>query len=311
MHLIRSTPRTAVLAIVGLMTAACGGNAALSSVGPSSASGRASISGIVRGTAVTPTPSRTLSEETFTTLDSKSGVTISVVGTGISTNADNQGQFTLDNVPSGTVVLNFSAPNSNATVTLQGVGAGDRVQITVTVNGNNAHVDSEHHNNGEISARITSIDSGNSSFQAGNLTIKTTSSTVIRHGSKTVAFSDLKPGDHVQVRGTRDGSTVTATEIKVEQGGQGGDNEDDDDDDNNHDHEAEVSGKVSGLLNSNSNSCPAIAFTIGTTKVRADQNTTYGNGTSCSAIKNDLKVDVRGTKQNDGSVLASRISLDD
>ena len=307
MHLIRSTPRTAVLVIVGLMAAACGGNAALSSVGPSSASAGASITGIVRGTAVTPTPSRTLSEETFTTLDSKSGVTISVVGTGISTNADNQGQFTLNNVPSGTVVLNFSAPNSNATVTVQGVGAGDRVQITVTVNGNNAHIDSEHHNNGEISARITSIDSGNSSVQAGNLTIKTTSSTVIRHGSKTVAFSDLKMGDHVQVRGTRDGSTVTASEIKVEQAGQGGDADDDDDNEDN-DQGAEVEGRVSNL---GSSSCPGITFMIGSTKVTADQNTTYGKNTSCSAIKNDLKVDVKGTKQNDGSVLASRISLDD
>jgi hypothetical protein len=309
MHLIRSTAGTVVLAVVGLIAAACGGNAALSSVGPSSASsGRASISGIVRGTAVTPTPSRTLSEETFRTLDSRSGVTISVVGTGISTNADNQGQFTLNDVPSGTVVLNFTAPGANATATLQGVGPGDRVQITVTVNGNNAHVDSEHHNNGEISARITSIDSGNQSFQAGSWTIKTNGSTVIRHGSKTVQFSDLKVGDHVEVRGARDGSTVTATEIKVEQNGQGGDADDDDDDD---DHEAEVEGRVSGLLNSNSNSCPNITFTIGNTKVTGDQNTTYGNGTSCGAIKNDLKVEVKGVKQNDGSVLASRISLDD
>ena len=309
MHLIRSTAATVVLLVVGLMAAACGGNAALSSVGPSSASGRASISGIVRGSAVTPTPSRTLAEETFAALDSRSGVTISVVGTGISTNADNQGQFTLNDVPAGTVVLNFSAPGANATATLQGVGPGDRVQITVTVNGNNAHIDSEHHNNGEISTRISSIDSGNKSFQAGNWTIKTTDSTVIRHGSKTVPFSDLKVGDHVQVRGTRDGSTVTATEIKVEQAGQGGDNEDDDDDDN--DHEAEVSGRVSGLLNSNSNSCPAIAFMIGNTKVTADQHTTYGKNTSCTAIKNDLKVEVTGSRQSDGSVLASRISLDD
>jgi Domain of unknown function (DUF5666) len=310
MHLIRSTVGTAVLVIVvGLVAAACGGDAALSSVGPSSASAGASISGVVRGSAVTPTPSRTLSEETFTTLDTRSGVTISIVGTGISTNADNQGQFTLNNVPSGTVVLNFSAPGANATATLQGVGPGDRVQITVTVNGNNAHIDSEHHNNGEISTRITSIDSGNKSFQAGNWTIKATDSTVIRHGSKTVPFSDLKVGDHVQVRGSRDGSTVTATEIKVEQGGQGGDADDNDDEDD--DHEAEVEGKVSGLLNSNSNSCPAITFMIGTTKVTADQNTTYGNGTSCKAITNDLKVEVKGTKQNDGSVLARRISLDD
>ena len=303
MHLIRSTVATVVLVVVGLMSAACGGNAALSSVGPSSASGRASISGTVRGSAVTPTPSRTLAEETFAALDSRSGVTISVVGTGISTNADNQGQFTLNDVPAGTVVLNFSAPGANATATLQGVGPGDRVQITVTVNGTNAHIDSEHHNNGEISTRITSIDSGNKSFQAGNWTIKTTDSTVIRHGWKTVPFSDLKVGDHVQVRGTRDGSTVTATEIKVEQEGE------DDDDDDDDAHEAEVEGRVANL--SNSNSCPSITFMIGNTKVRADQNTTYGNSTSCSAIKNDLKVEVKGTKQNDGSVLARRISLDD
>ena len=303
MYLIRSTAGMAVLSVVGLLAAACGGDGSLSSIGPSSASAGASISGIVRGSALTPTPSRTLSEETFRTLDTRSGVTISIVGTGISTNADNQGQFTLDNVPSGTVVLNFSAPGANATATLQGVGPGDRVQITVTVNGNNAHIDSERHNNGEISTRITSIDSGNKSFQAGNWTIKTTGSTTIRHGSKTVQFSDLKPGDHVQVRGTRDGNTVTASEIKVEQGGQGGDTDDDDDDD--EDNEAEVDGRVSGL----GNSCPGITFMIGNTKVTADQNTTYRR-TSCSAIKNDLKVEVEGTRQNDG-ILASRISLDD
>ena len=303
MYLIRSTAGMAVLSVVGLLAAACGGDGSLSSIGPSSASGGASISGIVRGSALTTTPSRTLSEETFRTLDTRSGVTISIVGTGISTNADNQGQFTLDNVPSGTVVLNFSAPGANATATLQGVGPGDRVQITVTVNGNNAHIDSERHNNGEISTRITSIDSGNKSFQAGNWTIKTTGSTTIRHGSKTVQFSDLKPGDHVQVRGTRDGNTVTASEIKVEQGGQGGDTDDDDDDD--EDNEAEVDGRVSGL----GNSCPGITFMIGNTKVTADQNTTYRR-TSCSAIKNDLKVEVEGTRQNDG-ILASRISLDD
>src|SRR5436190_9430888 len=122
MALIRPTLRTAVV-VVGLVAAACGGNGSLSSIGPSSASAGASISGVVRGSAVTPTPSRSLSAETLTTLDARSGVTISIVGTGISTNADNQGQFTLDNVPSGTVVLNFSAPGANATATLQGVGA--------------------------------------------------------------------------------------------------------------------------------------------------------------------------------------------
>jgi hypothetical protein len=185
-------------------------------------------------------------------------------------------------------------------VTLNGVGPNDHVQITVTVNGNSAHVDSEHHNNGEISARISSIDNSAKTFVAGAWTVKTTGSTVIRHGSKTLQFGDLKVGDHVQVRGSRDGNTVTATEIKVEQGGEGDDRDDDDKD------EAELEGNVSAL----SGSCPGISFTVHGTKVTADNTTTYRR-TSCAAIKNDLKVEVEGTKKNDGSVFAHRISIDD
>jgi len=64
------------------------------------------------------------------------------------------------------------------------------------------------------------------------------------------------------------------------------------------------------VSNLGSSSCPGITFMIGNTKVTADQHTTYRR-TSCSAIKNDLKVEVEGARQNDGSVLASRISLED
>jgi hypothetical protein len=303
MQLVRPTTAIAVLAIASALAAACAGDGSLSPVGPSSqTSGGASITGTIRGGA-TSAP-RTLGDQILGTLDTRSSaVTVSVVGTGISTTADNQGVFTLNNVPTGTVQLTFTAPGSNATVTLSGVGPDDRVQITVTVNGNSAHVDSEHHNNGEISTRITSIDSGARTFQAGTWTVKTTGSTVIRHGSKTLQFSDLRVRDHVQVRGARDGSTVTATEIKVEQGGNGDDNDDDQD----NDDEGDLEGAVSGL----SNACPNITFNVRGTKVTADKDTTYGKNTSCSGIRNELKVDVEGIRQSDGSVVARRISLDD
>jgi Domain of unknown function (DUF5666) len=297
MQLVRPTIAIAVLVLASVLVAACGGNASMSPVGPSSPrSGGASITGTIRGTAVTPL--RTLNENAFTTLETRSGVTVSVAGTGISTTPDNQGQFTLNNVPAGTVTLNFTGPGSNATVTLSGVGANDRVQITVTVNGNSAHIDSEHHNNGEIEGRITSIDANAKTFVVGKSTVTTTGSTVIRHGSKTVQFGDLKVGDHVEVRGPRDGTTVTASEIKVEEDG-----EDDDDDDD--DHEAELKGTVSGLTTG----CPGITFTIRGTKVTADNGTVY-RGTSCNSIKNDLRVEVEGIRQSDG-VLARKISIDD
>jgi hypothetical protein len=298
MNFVWSKIVIAALGLAAVLTTACGGNASVSPVGPSPAAAGASISGTVRGGIIT-TRSLAASENVFTTLDTKSGVTISIVGTGITTSPDNQGQFTLNNVPTGDVTLHFSGGGSDATVTLTGVGPDDHVTITVTVNGNSAHVDSEHHNNGEISADIKSIGPTPNTFVAGNWTVKVTDSTVIRHGSTTLHFADLKVGNHVQVRGTRDGTNVTATEIKVEQGGEGEDN-------GNHDNEGEVSGVVSGL----SGSCPAITFMIKTTKVTANNATTYDH-TSCSAIKNDLKVDVEGTKQADGSIVASHVSLDD
>lgn len=253
MQLVRPTVAIIVLVVASVLVAACGGNASMSPVGPSSSrSAGASITGTIRGTAVTPL--RTLNENALTTLEMRGGVTVSVAGTGISTSADNQGQFTLNNVPSGTVTLNFTGPGSNAAVTLSGVGANDRVQITVTVNGNSAHVDSEHHNNGEIEGRITSIDANAKTFVVGKWTVNTTGST-IRHGSKTVQFGDLKVGDHIEVRGPRDGTTVTATEIKVEQEGE---NDDNDDEDRNDVNESEVSGVVSGLTSG----CPGIMFTV-------------------------------------------------
>src|SRR6185503_10660850 len=42
---------------------------------------------------------------------------------------------------------------------------------------------------------------------------------VIRHGNRTLTMADIQVGDHVQARGTMDGTTLVATEIKVEDTG--------------------------------------------------------------------------------------------
>ncbi|HEY3157774.1 MAG TPA: DUF5666 domain-containing protein [Vicinamibacterales bacterium] len=290
--------RTILAAMIVAVTA-CGGDAALSPVGPSrsSSSPGASISGTVSGTGVTAT--RALDGGAFSLL-ATSSVTVSIVGTNISTTTDGQGQFTLNNVPAGTVTLNFTAPGSSATITLTGIGPDDKVQISVTLNGNNARVDSEHHSSPgkdkrEFQGRISSIDSTAKSFQIPGMTIKTTSSTVIRHGNRTFQFSDLKVGDHVEAKGTLDGTTLTATEIKVEN-----DNEDDEDK-----NEAEVEGVVSG----STGTCPAVTFMVGTRKVTTNSATSFRDGTCADATANGATVEVKGTKQTDGSILATRVEL--
>jgi hypothetical protein len=248
------------------------------------------------------TATRALDGGAFSML-ATSSVTVSIAGTNISTTTDGQGVFTLNNVPEGTVTLNFTAPGSSATITLTGIGPDDKVQISVTLNGNSAKVDSEHHSSPgndkkEFQGRISSIDAAAKSFQIPGLTVKTTAATTIRHGNRTFQFSDLKVGDHVQARGSKDGTTLTATEIKVEN-----DNDDDEDEDRN---EAEVEGVVSG----STGTCPAVTFTVKSTKVTTNSATSFRDGTCADATANGATVEVKGTKQTDGSILATRVDLE-
>jgi hypothetical protein len=61
------------------------------------------------------------------------------------------------------------------------------------------------------------------------------SSAVIRHGSKTFKFSDLKVGNRVHVKGTREQSaaatatTIVASEVKLQNAGETGDDDDSED----------------------------------------------------------------------------------
>jgi hypothetical protein len=291
-----------ILAAMIVAVTACGGNATLSPVGPSSSSAGASISGTVSGIGVTAT--RALDAGAFSTLAATSSVTVSIAGTNISTTTDGQGQFTLNNVPEGTVTLNFTGSGSAATITLSGIGPDDKVQITVTLNGSTAHVDSERHskpdnNKREFQGRISSIDATAKSFQIPGVTIKTTATTTIRHGNRTMQFTDLKVGDHIQAKGAMDGATLTASEIKVENGD--GDDDDDDDDRN----EAEVE----GLVSAPSGTCPAVTFTVKTTKVTTNSATSFRDGSCADATKAGATVEVKGTRQTDGSILATRVEL--
>src|SRR5262249_49951491 len=106
----------------------------------------------------------------------------------------------------------------------------------------------------------------------------------------------------------RDGNTITATEIKVENDNEDDDHDEDNDHDNNSNGTVEREGAISDF--SGNNNCPNVTFTVQSTKISANGSTSYGDG-SCSTLKNGVRVDVRGTKQSDGSITATRIEFDD
>ena len=120
---------------------------------------------------------------------------------------------------------------------------------------------------------------------------------VIRHGNRTLRIADIEVGDHIQARGTMEGTTLVATEIKVEDTGH-----DDGDVD-----EVELKGAIAGL--SATTGCPVVTFTIGATKVTTSAATVFDDVT-CATLANTAIVEVEGTRKADGSILATKVELE-
>src|SRR5207302_8827724 len=130
----------------------------------------------------------------------------------------------------------------------------------------------------ELTGNITSISSGAITVTTGGgstVTVKISSTTIIRHGDTTLSPSDLKVGNHVEVRGTlnADGS-ITATAIKVE----------DTPGNNDHHESVEFGGTVTAVS-------PA-SLTVGSTTAALTSSTVVKNGDHTASIA-DIKVGQR------------------
>jgi len=156
-----------------------------------------------------------------------SGMTVTVQGTSITAAIDSGGHFQLVNVPPGDVVLHFQGAGVDATLTLTGVGDQERLEITVTVRATTVDLDEDEGtmpgNEVEVEGLISSIDAGAHSFVVNQKTVVVGSSTVVRHGETKVPFTSLAVGNRVHVKGTVSGTTVTASEVIVQNTGHGDD----------------------------------------------------------------------------------------
>ena len=175
----------------------------------------------------------------------------------------------------------------------QGEGDSEQEQKAGGVPGNPDKV-----SKGVLSGFVTATNG--TSLTVRGITVTPAAGAVIRHGNRTLTLASIVVGDHVQARGTMSEGVLEASEIKVEHTGKGDDDDDADDD-------GEVEGVISGLTSTAG--CPVLSFMVGTTAVTTTATTEFDN-VLCSALANGAVVEIDGTPQTDGSIIATKVELD-
>lgn len=123
----------------------------------------------------------------------------------------------------------------------------------------------------------------------GGTTVRTSSSTDVQRRGDVQTLDALKVGQTLHVVGTRqsDGS-IDARQIQIDDDQTGG--------------EFEIEGSLGGLKGS----CPALTFSVNGFSISTNSATVF-EGATCAALKSGDKITVKGLKQADGSVLATRV----
>ncbi|HET7698762.1 MAG TPA: DUF5666 domain-containing protein [Vicinamibacterales bacterium] len=123
----------------------------------------------------------------------------------------------------------------------------------------------------------------------GTTTVRTSSSTEVKRRGDVQTLDALKLGQSLHVVGDRqpDGS-INARKIEINDDETGG--------------EFEIEGSLGGLKGT----CPSVQFSVNGFAISTSAGTTFEGG-PCTALKSGAKVSVKGTRNADGSVAATKV----
>lgn len=143
-------------------------------------------------------------------------------------------------------------------------------------------------------------------FSIGTSTVMTNAATIFDDG----ACSTLANGVEVEVEGVRQPNGIVLAS-RVENKAADDDDDDDDGDnpnrgpgpgdDDRHGGEARLEGSIGGL----GGACPSIGFSVAGSTVSTSASTRFDD--ACSSLKNGDRVEVRGVRQANNVVAASRV----
>jgi hypothetical protein len=293
MHHIRLMVTT--LLVAAGCAAACGGKSPTGPTGPSDTSAQTPSPGPapVSATSLAGTVLSGNGAGVVTMGVPLAGVTVTIVGTTLTTSADGAGHFALKGIPAGDVEVQFTGGSAGARVRLRDVSDREQIQITVTISGSSADVSKEHRVKGseaQLEGRITSVSPSSRAFEIEDVHVSVPGGATIRYGSRTLELSELQVGDRIHAAGSKDGSAVTAREVELEHP---------------EIEPAEMTGGISGL----SGACPARTFRLGSTIVTTASTTTFLRGT-CLDLANGGRVEVRGIPAG-GGLTATVVKFED
>jgi hypothetical protein len=271
-----SIPRLFVILGLGLPALACGSSA--SSPGgpsPTSTPTPAAHGATIQGTVETGFSTSGVAAVVHASF-AGAGIRVSATGTSLSSTTDASGRFILAGVPGAKAELHFEAQGIDARLEVAGLGEDRSVNINVHVAGSQALLAQSDDKGAEAALRGATL--------------------VLGRGTAAASLRDFRVGDSVEVEGAAqaDGS-VYARKVKREDGAE------------NEPPESEVGfkGAIQGLH-------PFVVaghtiVTSGNTRILDKDNSPI----AFSALKVGQRVEVEGTTQANGSVLAKKIKLDD
>ncbi len=277
---------------LALLAAGCGGGSAVT--GPDSAppvAGNAVVQGTVMG--------------------ASAGLQVGVVGTPLVAPVDEEGQFALAGVPSGTATLRFEGAGLDARVSVPGLQDGLVTSVTVQLSGGTAQL------SGSPSCTPTAetffsgtIDSiaGPRLVVAGR-TVDASQVKKVWRGERRIQLSELQAGEKVKVWGTlRGDGVVLAEEIAALTTGPG----------SNGETWVSFTGMVESVgassLDVQGNPNTGSNLVVKGITVRTDAQTKVkrsdGSPMSLGEIKVGQTATVEGWKKTDGSVRATQIVVE-
>ena len=230
------------------------------------------------------------------------GVTVRAAGSSASTVTDGSGNFTLTGLSGGEVELEFERADIQARGRVF-VAAGARTTVTIAIVGNGIVTSPRGHAGEEIEGLVQAIDDGAGTLtvldqRLGAVSILTDGATLIRRGDSTIPLEDIEVGNRVHVKALeQEDGTFLATQILLQGDQVGG--------------SRSFSGSVLSI------DAWAGSFVVSSSSanitVETNASTRFhrrGGQASFSDLAVGGAVEVRGTLQGDGSVLAQKVTIE-